>query len=458
MTAAVITDRRLVRELIDKKSSIYSTRPASYVSHDLITRGDHLLVMKYGDTWRSFRKIIHQNIMESMCDKEHIKLVEAEQAQMMRDFLLRPEQHMLHPKRMSNSIIMSLLYGLRTGSCEVSHFTELYDLMERWSEVMETGATPPVDFFPFLKLLPESLFNNWVQRSLSVGQRMKRLYSETRAKVLARRQLHGSQHSLMDRILDQQDKLQFTENELDFIGGVMMEGGSDTVSTMLLVVIQALILNPDVQKHAQAQIDAVCGDGQDRSPTWDDYDKLPYISMIIKEAMRWRPVTPLAFPHALSEDDVVDGTFLPKGSTVFINVWGLHHDETVFPDPGRFDPSRYQGRTRPAAEYATSSNYMNRDHYIYGSGRRICPGIHLAEREMFLGTAKLLWGFNFQQQRDENGRLIPIDTDPITGYTEGFLVSPKPFACSVTPRSKVREEVIMREFGDAEKGILAKYQ
>lgn len=455
-TAAVITDRRLVKELIDKKSSIYSARPPSYVSHDLITRGDHLLVMDHGDTWRSFRKTIHQYFMESMCEKEHMKIIDAEQVQMVRDFVIHPEQHMLHSKRTSNSIIMSLLFGIRTESCETPHVVELYDIMERWSKVMETGATPPVDIFPFLKLIPESWFGNWRERSLDVGRRMKKLYGSMHSKVVTRRRTQGSKKSFIDQVLDQQEKLNFTQNQLDFIGGVLMEGGSDTTSTMMLVFIQAMVLNPAIQQRAQAEIDATIG--EDRSPTWADYSRLPYISMIVKETMRWRPVTPLAFPHALAKDDWVDGKFLPKGTTVLLNVWGLHHDETVFPDSNKFDPSRYEGRTRPAADYAASSDYDNRDHYIYGSGRRICPGIHLAERSMFLGVAKLLWAFKFEQKLDAAGVPIPIDTDPVTGYSEGFLVCPKKFECNVIPRSEARRDTILREFAKADTEVFAAYR
>ena len=104
----MLTEPRLVKELIDKKSSVYSNRPPSFVGNGIITGGDHLLVMNYGNMWRSFRKVIHQYFMESMVEKQHIKLQNAEAVQMMRDFVLRPDQHMLHPKRHSNSIIMSL--------------------------------------------------------------------------------------------------------------------------------------------------------------------------------------------------------------------------------------------------------------------------------------------------------------------------------------------------------------
>jgi len=376
---------------------------------------------------------------------------------------------MVHTKRMSNSVIMSKIFGVRTASAdpkESPHMHDLYDMMEKWSAVVEVGATPPVDVFPILHMLPEALFGNWIQRSVEVGKLMKTLYNSWQGKVDARRELAQKtgvkgEETFMDLVLNQQEKMPLTQNQRDFLGGVLMEGGSDTTATMLLVVIQALTLNPDVLATAHAQMDAVVG--EDRSPTWEDYEQLPYIAQIVKEAMRWRPVTPLSFPHALTTDDIIDlgngeKTFLPAGTTVMLNVWGLHHDEERFPNPDKFDPSRFEGRTKLAAEYAASGDYEARDHYIYGAGRRICPGIHLAEREMWLATAKLVWGFNFNQATDNTGAKIPIDTNPTTGYSEGFLVCPKDFATCVTPRSEKRIETIKREFEKADKEIFVKYR
>ena len=54
--------------------------------------------------------------MESMVEKSHINVQNAEAVQMLRDFCVRPDQHMLHPKRYSNSITMSLgAYPNRDG-------------------------------------------------------------------------------------------------------------------------------------------------------------------------------------------------------------------------------------------------------------------------------------------------------------------------------------------------------
>lgn len=149
---------------------------------------------------------------------------------------------------------------------------------------------------------------------------------------------------------------------------------------------------------------------------------------------------------------------MPKGTTVIINVWGLHHDESQFPDPEQFIPERYIDRPLLAPEYAASADYESRDHYGYGAGRRICPGIHLAERNLFLGISKLLWAFDFLPMVDEAGKEIPIDVEPSTAYSEGFLHCPKPFGCRIQPRSQTRRETILKEFEEVDSTIFSRYQ
>lgn len=175
----------------------------------------------------------------------------------------------------------------------------LYSLMEEWSQVMETGATPPVDIFPWLKRLPQFLFGNYITRAKAIGNQMESLYSDVLNRVIQRRESGKRADSFMDRVLDDQKKNKLPLNQQRFIGGVLMEGGSDTSSSLILAIVQALIKNPEVQSKAQAEIDAIVG--QDRSPQWSDRDSLPYINMIVKEGHRWRPILPLGFPHAMGQ-------------------------------------------------------------------------------------------------------------------------------------------------------------
>lgn len=151
------------------------------------------------------------------------------------------------------------------------------------------------------------------------------------------------------------------------------------------------------------------------------------------------------------KDDWIDGQFIPKGTVVILNAWGMHHDQKRFPDPDTFDPDHYKGQTTLAPELAASADYGSRDHYGYGSGRRICPGIHLAERNLFLAIAKIIWAFSIKPAVDEQGKEVELDINPQTGYGEGFLLCVKDFPCKITPRSEARRETIMREFNEAQK-------
>ncbi|KAL1866482.1 hypothetical protein Daus18300_006717 [Diaporthe australafricana] len=454
-TMAVITDRNIGKSTLDKKANIYSHRPTSYVSHDLITKGNHLLVMFYGDKWRTFRRLIHQHLTENMVERQHLSVVNAEAIQLVRDYMISPEDHMLHPKRFSNSISNSIVFGVRTPHVRSEYMTRLYNLMESWSVIMETGNTPPVDIFPWLKLVPQRLFGNYKTRALAVGKQMENLYEDILNRVQERRKTRKI-GSFMDVVLDQQDKTNLPRDQLRFIGGVLMEGGSDTSSSLILTIILALILNPEVQAKAHREISEVIG--EDRSPVWSDMEKLPYINMIVKEGHRWRPILPLCFPHSLGQDDWVEGKFLPKGTTTILNVWGMHMDPSVWEEPEKFNPDRYQNHPLLAPEYVAGGDWTKRDHFGYGAGRRICPGMYLAERNMLLSIAKLIWAFSFEAQTGADGKPMRVDSDPVTGYHAGFLYCPKEYPCKPVLRSEKIRETVLKEYELAEKDVFSSFE
>ena len=203
--------------------------------------------MDYGAQWRSTRKLLHGSFMEKVVEEHHLKIQEAEARQMIRDYLLHPQDHMLHPKRFSNSITMSIVWGVRTPTPQTSHMERsvpasflinqhdvsrtdnerrLYSLMEIWSKVMETGATPPVDIYPFLHWLPQSVFLNWVDRATHVRDEMNRLYADFLSDIRMRRRHEGAgRDAFMDKVLDQaegnakmQDGLTYNDHELYFMG------------------------------------------------------------------------------------------------------------------------------------------------------------------------------------------------------------------------------------------------
>lgn len=155
----------------------------------------------------------------------------------------------------------------------------------------------------------------------------------------------------------------------------------------------------------------------------------------------------MGVPHRVNQDDWYEGMLIPKDATVIIPIWGMHMSEmTGYKDPTRYNPDRFLSWPRLADAYAGSPDYMNRDHYTYGAGRRICPGIHLAERTQFRMTARLLWAFDINQKKDQNGELIPID---VNDYHEGISHTPKEFPVEFKLRSSKHLEVIRQELAAA---------
>jgi len=115
--------------------------------------------------------------------------------------------------------------------------------------VMELGATPPVDSFRFLRWVPEMFLGKWKTRVTECRDMMDSLYFEVLHRVIQRRKDGIRKDSLMDKALDDQEKHGFSEHRLAFMGGSMMEGGSDTSSSLILAIIQAMTLYPEVLKR-----------------------------------------------------------------------------------------------------------------------------------------------------------------------------------------------------------------
>lgn len=112
-------------------------------------------------------------------------------------------------------------------------------------------------------------------------------------------------------------------------------------------------------------------------------------------------------------------------------------DENRYPHPNEFQPERFINHTLSASAYANSSNADQRDHFAYGGGKRICVGLHLAERSLFNMVSRLLHAFEILPPVDDKGRTMKVDVDDMR---TALIMSPNPFQA----RFKVRNDEIAR--------------
>ena len=80
-----------------------------------------------------------------------------------------------------------------------------------------------------------------------------------------------------------------------------------------------MAMYPEAQRRAQEELDRVVG--PDRLPDFSDRKRLPYLTALLKELLRWHVVTPISVPHRAVADDEYRGWYIPAGSVITVNAW-----------------------------------------------------------------------------------------------------------------------------------------
>ncbi|OIS99493.1 flavonoid 3'-monooxygenase [Nicotiana attenuata] len=168
--------------------------------------------------------------------------------------------------------------------------------------------------------------------------------------------------------------------------------GSDTSSSTVEWAITELIRNPRILAQAQQEIDKEVG---------KNLTQLTYLEALVKETLRVHPTTPLSLPRIASENCEINGYFIPKGSTLLVNVWAIARDPNEWADPLEFRPERFlPGGEKPKVDVRGN----NFEVIPFGAGRRICAGMNLGIRMVQLMTATLIHAFNWDLLLDNRQR------------------------------------------------------
>ncbi|ODM89471.1 Methyl farnesoate epoxidase [Orchesella cincta] len=198
---------------------------------------------------------------------------------------------------------------------------------------------------------------------------------------------------------------------LEAVVGDLFLAGSESTSFTLSFATLYLILNKNVQRNAQEELDRVIGPSCQVSLR--DKPSLPYTEAVILETLRLSSIAPLGFPHRLLVDTMFHGYHLPKDVTVMAGLYTIHHDPKIWgEDANEFQPERFlnENKTRVIHHEALMA---------FSTGRRVCLGEGLARDTSFLFIASILQRFNIGP--DPEYPVTKIET------LAGFAVEPKPF-------------------------------
>jgi cytochrome P450 len=206
----------------------------------------------------------------------------------------------------------------------------------------------------------------------------------------------GDVMSMLLLARDDEDGTGLTDRQVRDEVMTLLLAGHETTANTLAWTWYELGRNPHVAAALRTEVLDVVGE---RAPTVEDLPRLPYTLQVIEESMRLHPPAYVTAREVLREVEV-GGHRYPRGSTMLINIRGIHQRADYYPDPLAFKPERMataEKKARPRGRYLP-----------FGAGPRVCIGSHFALIEAQLAMAAMV-----QRVRLEPRWTAPIEPEPL---------------------------------------------
>ncbi|OZJ03717.1 hypothetical protein BZG36_03313 [Bifiguratus adelaidae] len=421
----IINDAAIAYELTSKRGALYNSRPTRNPFEDIVTHHFKSLASSpYGEEWRKRRRIFMDALGARRLPKyqEYIDL----EAEHLFSNIAKTQQQPTSPlpfiQLFTYNVIIKVLIDERFPSPDDPWVVREMEIGEKMFEfVSPTGNLAQI--FPILGFLPQT----WVgYREEDVQALSKEGYSrfETMIARLKKRLDSGEDvHCFCRDILEKEAQGELDHEEVLTMMGVTIGAGYETTSTTVTWWIAEMANHPETQARVFAELKGRVG--ARKFPTYEEALELPYLNATIRETMRLHPAGPFAVPHLVMDDDVYQDYHIPKDYTVILNVYGMNRDPNRFVNPTEFKPERYLDVYQPSSALANGKP-DDRDHTTFGFGRRVCAGMHLAERELLVVTSVIASNFMIEPVDG------PIDTEH---FKLGLAMSALPYNVKFIPRS-----------------------
>ncbi|KAF2294796.1 hypothetical protein GH714_018870 [Hevea brasiliensis] len=234
--------------------------------------------------------------------------------------------------------------------------------------------------------LPGTLFNK--------SMKARKELSQILAKILSsRREMNLHQNDLLGSFMGDREGL--TDEQIaDNIIGVIF-AARDTTASVLTWILKYLGENPGVlQAVIEEQEDIAASKencGEEKLLSWADTKKMPITSRVIQETLRVASILSFTFREAVEDVEFKVRYLIPKGWKVLPLFRNIHHNPEIFPDPEKFDPTRFEVAPKP-------NTFMP-----FGNGTHSCPGNELAKLEILVLLHHLTTKYRWSMVGSDNG-------------------------------------------------------
>ncbi|KAJ5658212.1 Cytochrome P450 [Penicillium longicatenatum] len=467
----IISDPSIAVDLLEKRSTKFSSRPRFVVMGELYWDNAGILVQPYGKEWQVRRRMLHQALNPSAL-RLYKPVQEAEAARLCGTLLAKPRNYENLIDRFTASVVFSIAYGHRIDSMTSKIIRQRLEFMQ-YSASLNVPGRYLAESIPLLKHIPD-IFAPWKveiqRRGREEAAVNMNLINQVKTELSTAKSSSDVPDSLSKLLLQARDAdptsfETLSERDFSFVPASLFGAGSDTTASTLCTAILMLVMNPQVQAIAHAELDHVIG--STHLPTFADEERLPYIKALCQETLRIRPVAVLGgTPHANSVSDTYKDYFIPKGTTILSNSWAINLNPRYYPNPHHFNPLRFLGcdpsqipylpplSDEDLVELSPEKDHPAKEgHSSFGWGRRICPGAGLAQNSLFIALVRLLWVLRFEPEKEPDGSDRVYDS---FAYTQGFNIRPRAFECGIFVRDEERRRVLEGELEKAD-GVMSRF-
>ncbi|GFO38655.1 cytochrome p450 2j2 [Plakobranchus ocellatus] len=287
------------------------------------------------------------------------------------------------------------------------------------------GSSAAVNFFPFLKYVPDDRFKfNEVK---SIFENLKETIwgwvdKDHREINLSDQEFHDVSHAFLTEIeRKRRDAVASTTiDEANMLASMLalFNAGTETTANTIVFAVLYMVNFPHLQDQLFREIEDVVG--LDCSPSISDRNKLKLLSAFIMETQRFANVVPLSGHRLATKDIHLGGYTISQGTSVLVNFDSVLRDESTWGDPDVFRPDRFLD--------INGSVIVKKELIPFAIGKRNCVGEGLASMELFLFLAALVQKFEFLPEKDgELPTMVP---------NVGFTRTAQPFKVRAISRPK----------------------
>ncbi|EIW83720.1 cytochrome P450 [Coniophora puteana RWD-64-598 SS2] len=418
----VINSEKVAQDLLEKRSSNYSDRPAILrTTNDFFGWKFNSVVFPYGDKWRFHRRLFHEAFRPNAA-LVYRPMQLSKARDLVRNLIADANNHGSYVQTHSASIIMNVAFGYDPAP----RHDPLVEVVERAVgyavKLIRPEVAAFIGAFPWIVDAP-----SWfpMKRTAISSQKLADEMRDAPFRQVEASMASGTaaQSMVVDALYRYKDaeSLDYIKENVKEASVTAFAAASETTASTVLNLLYALVLHPDVQHKVQAEIDAIVG--SDRLPEFSDRPYLPYLEAVLRESSRWHLTVPLSIPHSTTEADIYNGYFIPQGATVITNSYAMSRNSAKYPNPDSFVPERF----------ILPDGTLNDDtvDFAFGFGRRICVGRYVADASVWSVLATLLATCTIVPQKDERGIEVWAEPEWVSGITS----FPKGLKLDFIPRS-----------------------